>query len=242
MRISPDLVHVKTSDDFKQVQDEAWNATEAEREAAEKAERARWDESHPPPSAAKREAARADHERLTTARAEAEATVAEASAALAATEALVATITAKIVSHDGGDGIEKLAAERAVAVARKEALAARLSDRMTVLSAAKAAVTAAERALDDELLVAAKAEHVAAIDALEKRLRTFAKTVVRDLGNVERLWASASEIFTRVQTAKGVQPEYQRGVDPGALHRPDLIAAAFASFLLAAVHESPVPR
>jgi hypothetical protein len=233
----------RTSERLKIENDAEWHAEQSRIAEADRVEREKWELENPGPSAERRDAAMAEHSRLVAAATGAEAEASRAGEALSAAEKVIATITAKITAHDGSSpGIETLASELVVAQARKVALTARLSDHMSVLAAAKAAVTVAERALDDELLLAATATHDGAHEALGERLKAFAREVAREFSELERLREPASNLSEKIQTAAGVPVERQRIVSPGPYHRPDLIAAAFASFLLAAVHEAPVPR
>jgi hypothetical protein len=152
--------------------------------------------------------ARETAERLTAAAAEAKSEASRAAEALTAAELVVATVTAKIVAHDGSSpGIEKLAAERGIAVARVEALTARLSDKMTALSAAQAEAAKAGKDLDKSELAAGLAEVDASSAAFDEKLRVAAVEVATAyIGHVD-IHSRVMRLNARVQMSGGTRPE-----------------------------------
>jgi hypothetical protein len=131
-------------------------------------------------------AVQAECERLTTAVEEAQREAESAGDALAVAEAKVAEVTSRITASDGASPqIENLAAERAVALARCEALAARSLDKAATLNATRQACAEAEQAVARSKTAAAHAV-IAALDRdLAQKLKIVSEGCVVALAEIQ---------------------------------------------------------
>jgi hypothetical protein len=158
----------------------------------------------PKPTAA---GVRAAHTRCLEAVRVAEAEAEKAGAAVSEAQALVAKLTAQIAAHDGGDGFKALSAERTEARDRVENLTPRLSARMDTLSAARAALMVAEKALDEVCCAEATATLRAAGVELDSIIEGAAASIAAGIVAFEEARRPAADLSSRVQLRRGVPPE-----------------------------------
>ena len=177
---------------------------------------------------------RATAERLNAAAEEAQREAETAGAALTLAEAAVAEITSRVKKHDGSSpGIERLAAERGIAVARVEALTARLSDKMTALATAKTAAADAGTALDASDFAAGLAELDAAGVKFDEQLSAAATALATTYVEHAKLHDQVARLNARVQLTRGTRPDDIRWIQP--LRQPGELGEAFGRCLDAAI-------
>ena len=135
--------------------------------------------------------------------AEAKRVADEANAAIETASAEVQSVTKEIENHDGGPGIENLAAKRAVAVARVDALTSRAKAKVKAHAEARAAVTTASMEVCN-LQLADGRQRVADLDgAIKEQIESVAAFIDRAKAEIEVAKAYTSEAGFAVFSAQG---------------------------------------